>query len=159
VQKILNDALMGILRVRDLKSPPYVSTEPSLNVHKISTSDQFVIVASDGLFDFFSNEEAVNLVESYILSNPDGDPAKFLIEELVTKAADSAGSFPRSHAKFMNRYTCFIISYLIDSLTGFTTEELMNVPDGRRRKYHDDVTVMVIILGMNKRTSKASICI
>ncbi|GAU33762.1 hypothetical protein TSUD_393240 [Trifolium subterraneum] len=131
-KKILNDALMGILRVRDLKSPPYVSTEPSLNVHKISTSDQFVIVASDGLFDFFSNEEAVNLVESYILSNPHGDPAKFLIEELVTKAADSAG---------------------------FTTEELMNVPDGRRRKYHDDVTVMVIILGMNKRTSKASICI
>lgn len=131
-KKILNDALMGILRVRDLKSPPYVSTEPSLNVHKISTSDQFVIVASDGLFDFFSNEEAVNLVESYILTNPHGDPAKFLIEELVEKAANSAG---------------------------FSTEELMNIPAGRRRKYHDDVTVMVIILGMNKRTSKASICI
>ncbi|CAI8590098.1 unnamed protein product [Vicia faba] len=131
-KKILNDALMGILRVQDLRSPPYVSTDPSLNVHKISPSDQFVIVASDGLFDFFSNEEAVNLVESYILRNPHCDPAKYLIEKLVTKAADSAG---------------------------FSTEELMNVPAGSRRKYHDDVTVMVIILGMNKRTSKASICI
>ncbi|CAK8531711.1 unnamed protein product [Lathyrus sativus] len=131
-KKILNDALMGILRVQDLRSPPYISTDPSLNVHKISPSDQFVIVASDGLFDFFSNEEVVNLVESYILRNPHGDPAKYLIEELVTKAADSAG---------------------------FSTEELMNVPAGSRRKYHDDVTVMVIILGMNKRTSKASICI
>ncbi|XP_019419981.1 PREDICTED: probable protein phosphatase 2C 40 isoform X2 [Lupinus angustifolius] len=131
-KKNLNDALMGILRVRDLKSPPYVSTQPSLNVHKISNSDQFVIVGSDGLFDFFSNDEAVKHVESYIMNNPSGDPAKFLIEQLIARAADSAG---------------------------FSMEELMNIPAGRRRKYHDDVTVIVIILGMNKRTSKASICI
>jgi len=42
------------------------------------------------------------------------------------------------------------------ALTGFSMEELMNVPAGRRRKYHDDVTVIVIMLGMNQRTSKAS---
>ena len=96
MQKILNDALMGILRVRDLASPPYVSTEPSLNVHKISSSDQFVIVASDGLFDFFSNDEAVKLVESYIWSYPSGDPAKFLIEQLLARAADSAGHLKRN---------------------------------------------------------------
>ncbi|RDY01071.1 putative protein phosphatase 2C 40, partial [Mucuna pruriens] len=126
----LNDALMGILRVSDLTSPPYITSDPSLNVHKISDSDQFVILGSDGLFDFFSNDEAVKFVESYILSNPFGDPAKFLIEQLVARAADSAG---------------------------FSMEELMNVPDGMRRKYHDDVTVIVIMLGMNQRTSKASL--
>ncbi|QCD79981.1 pyruvate dehydrogenase phosphatase [Vigna unguiculata] len=131
-KKILNDALMGILRVRDLKSPPYISTQPSLNVHRISSSDQFVIVGSDGLFDFFSNDEAVKLVECYILSTPFGDPAKFLIEQLVARAAVSAG---------------------------LSMEELMNIPAGRRRKYHDDVTVIVIMLGMNQRTSKASTCI
>ncbi|CAJ1941021.1 unnamed protein product [Sphenostylis stenocarpa] len=130
--KNLNDALMGILRVRDLKSPPYISTQPSLNVHRISNSDQFVIVGSDGLFDFFSNDEAVKLVQSYILSTPFGDPAKFLIEQLVARASVSAG---------------------------LSTEELMNIPAGRRRKYHDDVTVIVIMLGMNQRTSKASTCI
>lgn len=32
----------------------------------------------------------------------------------------------------------------------------MSIPAGRRRKYHDDVTVIVIVLGTNKRTSKAS---
>lgn len=125
----LNDALMGILQVRNLISPPYISTQPSLNVHKITNSDHFVIVASDGLFDFFSNEEAVKLVHSYILNKPSGDPAKFLLEQLVVRAADCAG---------------------------FSMEELMNVPAGRRRKYHDDVTVIVIILGTNQRTSKAS---
>ncbi|KAK4265755.1 hypothetical protein QN277_026769 [Acacia crassicarpa] len=131
-KKNLNDALMGILRVRDLVSPPYISAEPSLGVHKISSSDRFVIVGSDGLFDFFNNDEAVELVESYIQSNPSGDPAKFLVEQLVSRAADCAG---------------------------FSMEELMNIPAGRRRKYHDDVTVIVIILGTNQRTLKASTCI
>lgn len=40
--------------------------------------------------------------------------------------------------------------------SGFSMEELMNIPAGRRRKYHDDVTVIVIVLGANHRTSKAS---
>lgn len=123
-QTNLNDALIGILRVRDLKSPPYVSTDPSLNVHKISDSDQFVIVGSDGLFDFFTNDEAVQLVESYIVSNPFGDPAKFLIKQLVARAADSAGHFSRSHTKFnflcMNIiFCCFMIDYISDSLNRF----------------------------------------
>ncbi|CBI26073.3 unnamed protein product, partial [Vitis vinifera] len=131
-QKKLNDALMGILRVRNLLSPPYISTQPSLNVHNISKSDHFVIVGSDGLFDFFSNDEAVELVHSYILTNPSGDPAKFLLEQLVLRAANCAG---------------------------FSMEELMSIPAGRRRKYHDDVTVIVIILGTNHRTSKASTCL
>lgn len=128
-KKVLNDALMGILQVRNLQSPPYVSVQPSLHVHAISNSDHFVILASDGLFDFFTNDEAVKLVNSYILRNPCGDPAKFLLEHLVVRAADCAG---------------------------FSKEQLMSVPAGRRRKYHDDVTVIVIILGANKRTSKAS---
>ncbi|XP_065863641.1 probable protein phosphatase 2C 40 [Euphorbia lathyris] len=128
-KKKLNDALMGILQVQNLRSPPYVSTEPSMKMHRISKSDQFLIVASDGLFDFFNNDEAVKLVRSYILSNPAGDPAKFVLEQLMVRAAECAG---------------------------FTKEELMSVPAGRRRKYHDDVTVVVIVLGTNQRTSKAS---
>lgn len=84
---------MGILRVRNLISPPYVSIQPSLSVREISNSDHFVILGSDGLFDFFTNDEAVRLVHSYILCNPYGDPAKFLLEQLVLRAADCAGKF------------------------------------------------------------------
>ncbi|CAI9776237.1 unnamed protein product [Fraxinus pennsylvanica] len=131
-KKTMNDALMGILRVHNLTSPPYVSLEPSLHVHEVSSSDHFVVLGSDGLFDFFSNDEVVKLVHSFILSNPSGDPAKFLVEQLVMRAADCAG---------------------------FSIEELMSIPAGRRRKYHDDVTVIVIILGSNKSTSKASTCL
>ncbi|KAJ8560438.1 hypothetical protein K7X08_022298 [Anisodus acutangulus] len=42
--KSMNDALMGILRVRNTISPPYISVQPSLTVHEISSSDHFVVL-------------------------------------------------------------------------------------------------------------------
>ena len=82
---------MGILRVRNLISPPYISTTPTVNVHSISRSDRFIVLGSDGLFDFFTNEEVVRLVHLFISKYPSGDPAKFLLEQLVIKAAECAG--------------------------------------------------------------------
>lgn len=97
----MNDALMGILRVRNLISPPYVSLEPSLSAHEISNSDHFVVLGSDGLFDFFSNDEVVELVHSYISRYPNGDPSKFLVEQLAARAADSAGIFRHTLLDFV----------------------------------------------------------
>ncbi|KAE8734020.1 putative protein phosphatase 2C 40 [Hibiscus syriacus] len=128
-KKKLNDALMGILRV---SKPHY-----------------------DGLFDFFNNEEAVKLVHSYISSTPSGDPAKFLVEQLVIKAARSAVHLNNEHKSSMSfLYSLFYVAVI--TIIGFSKEELLNIPAGRRRRYHDDATVIVIILGTNHRTSKAS---
>eukprot|EP00268_Persea_americana_P034092 TRINITY_DN33717_c0_g1_i1.p1 TRINITY_DN33717_c0_g1~~TRINITY_DN33717_c0_g1_i1.p1 ORF type:complete len:553 (+),score=132.44 TRINITY_DN33717_c0_g1_i1:500-2158(+) len=125
----MNEALMGILRVRNLCDPPYVYTNPHTMSHRVSENDLFVVLGSDGLFDFFSNEEVVELVHLFVENNPFGDPSKHLVEQLVLRAAETAG---------------------------FSTEELMKIPAGRRRKYHDDVTVIVIIFGNKQRTSTAS---
>lgn len=112
LQQILNEALMGILRVRNLKSPPYVSTEPSLCIHEVSNADHFIILGSDGLFDFFTNDEIVKLVHSYILCYPCGDPAKFLLEQLVLRAADCAGELHNliSHHRLVT--TCLKNHYI-----------------------------------------------
>ncbi|KAL2653268.1 hypothetical protein R1flu_021396 [Riccia fluitans] len=126
----LNDRLIGILRVRDLVSPPYLGTHPCVSSHAITGDDLFVVLGSDGLFDYFTNEEAVDLVHRHILENPHGDPAKYMLEMLLQRAAQ----------KFE-----------------MTVEQLKSVPIGdRRRKYHDDVTVIVIVLGTQFRTSSAS---
>lgn len=87
----MNDALMGILRVRNLCDPPYVYTNPYTTSHRVSENDLFVVLGSDGLFDFFSNEEVVKLVHLFIENNPFGDPAKHLVEQLVLRAAETAG--------------------------------------------------------------------
>lgn len=97
---------MGILRVRNLLSPPYVSVEPSLYMHTVTSSDRFVILGSDGLFDFFTNDEAVKLVHSYISSKPSGDPARYLLKQLVLKAARSAGIFIGFSRKIKDTNNC-----------------------------------------------------
>ncbi|KAG0462731.1 hypothetical protein HPP92_021207 [Vanilla planifolia] len=125
----LNDALMGILQVHNLQSPPYIYAHPYTLCHQVSNSDLFMVLGSDGLFDFFTNQEVVEMVNQFIQCNPYGDPAKHLIERLILRAAENAG---------------------------FSTEELMNIPAGGRRKYHGDVTVIVIIFGNKQRTTKAS---
>ncbi|KAF4354893.1 hypothetical protein F8388_013842 [Cannabis sativa] len=71
------------------------------------------------LKQYFSNEEVVCHVENFMEKFPDGDPAQHLIEELLYRAAKKAG---------MNFH------------------DLLDIPQGDRRKYHDDVTVMIISL-------------
>ncbi|KAI4386325.1 hypothetical protein MLD38_004266 [Melastoma candidum] len=125
----MNDMLMGILRIQNLCSPPYVYSTPFSMSHRMSENDRYIVLGSDGLFDFFTNDEAVQLVHGFIQTHPVGDPAKHLVEQLVQRAARTAG---------------------------FSVEELLSIPAGRRRKYHDDVTVIVIILGSRQQTSTAS---
>ncbi|MCO5597584.1 hypothetical protein L7F22_051663 [Adiantum nelumboides] len=125
----LNEKLMGLLRVPNLSSPPYISAKPHLNAHKVCLGDQFVVMGSDGLFDFFSNDEVVSLLHSFMLLNPSADPAHYMLDQLLLRAADSAG---------------------------MTLERLRNIQFGRRRAYHDDVTIMVVTLGAEHHTSSAS---
>lgn len=53
-----------------------------------------MILSSDGLQQYFNNEEAVAKVESFITSFPDRDPAQLLLEEALFRAAKKAGKSP-----------------------------------------------------------------
>lgn len=126
----MNNALLGIFRVRDLESPPYISSQPFVTSHRLTPHDRFAVMGSDGLFDFFSNAEVVDLVERFLCETPHGDAAKHLLEQLVIRAADQAG---------------------------MSVAQLKAIPAGERRNYHDDVTVIVVTLGSSSfRTSSAS---
>lgn len=49
------------------------------------------MLSSDGLYQYFTNEEAAAKVESFITMFPDRDPAQLLIEEALGRAAKKAG--------------------------------------------------------------------
>jgi pyruvate dehydrogenase phosphatase len=51
-------------RLRETFKKPILSSEPAITVHQIQPNDQFVIFASDGLWEHLSNQEAVELVQS-----------------------------------------------------------------------------------------------
>ncbi|KAL1210896.1 putative protein phosphatase 2C 66 [Cardamine amara subsp. amara] len=114
-----NDALLEMFRIDYIGTSPYITCSPSLCHHKLTSRDKFLILSSDGLYEYFSNEEAIFEVESFISAFPEGDPAQHLIQEVLLRAAN----------KF-----------------GMDFHELLEIPQGDRRRYHDDVSVIVISL-------------
>lgn len=86
-----NDLLLEMFRIDYVGNSPYISCFPSLYHHRLSSRDRFLILSSDGLYQYFTNEEAVSEVELFISAFPEGDPAQHLIEELLFRAAKRAG--------------------------------------------------------------------
>ena len=48
----------------DLDNKPYISANPEIFRYKINKNDQFLLLACDGLWDVFDNQEAVNFIIS-----------------------------------------------------------------------------------------------
>ncbi|CAA3022164.1 probable protein phosphatase 2C 4 [Olea europaea var. sylvestris] len=114
-----NDALLEMFRINYIGTSPYINCLPSLCHHRLGPRDRFLILSSDGLYQYFTNEEAVSEVELFLSWSPEGDPAQHLVEELLFRAAKKAS---------MN------------------FQELLEIPQGDRRRYHDDVSIIVVSL-------------
>ncbi|CAA7026291.1 unnamed protein product [Microthlaspi erraticum] len=114
-----NNALLEMFQIDYKGESPYISCLPSLYHHRLGSRDRFLILSSDGLYQYFTNEEAVSEVELFITLQPEGDPAQHLVQELLFRAAKKAG---------------------------MDFHELLEIPQGERRRYHDDVSIVVISL-------------
>lgn len=122
-----NNALLEMFRIDYVGNSPYINCIPSLYHHTLGSRDKFLILSSDGLYQYFTNEEAVSEVETFMSIFPEGDPAQHLVEEVLFRAAKKAG---------------------------LNFHELLDIPQGDRRKYHDDVSI--IILSFEGRIWKSS---
>ncbi|KAJ6816251.1 putative protein phosphatase 2C 23 [Iris pallida] len=114
-----NNALLEMFRIDYVGTSPYITCNPHLYHHTLGPRDKFLILSSDGLYQYFTNAEAVTEVELFIAAKPEGDPAQYLVEEVLFRAAKQAG---------------------------MDFHELLEIPQGDRRRYHDDVSVVVISL-------------
>ncbi|PIA40760.1 hypothetical protein AQUCO_02400078v1 [Aquilegia coerulea] len=114
-----NEALLEMFRIDYVGTSAYISCTPSVIHHRLCSSDRFLVLSSDGLYQYFSNEEVVCHVAWFMENVPEGDPAQYLIAELLFRAAKK---------------------------NGMDFHELLDIPQGDRRKYHDDVSVMVVSL-------------
>lgn len=86
-----NNALLEMFRIDYVGSLPYITCSPSLSHHRLDPNDKFLILSSDGLYQYFTNQEAVSEVEEFISTFPEGDPAQHLVEEVIFRAAKKAG--------------------------------------------------------------------
>ncbi|XP_020688110.2 probable protein phosphatase 2C 23 [Dendrobium catenatum] len=112
-----NNALLEMFKIDYIGTSPYITCSPFLYHHRLSSRDSFLILSSDGLYQYFTNEEAVAEIELFITKTPEGDPAQHLVQQVLYRAAKKAG---------------------------MDFHELLEIPQGDRRRYHDDVSVVII---------------
>ncbi|GMJ12687.1 Arabidopsis Pp2c clade D 6 [Hibiscus trionum] len=70
-------------RLREPFKKPILSADPSISEHQLQPQDQFVIFASDGLWEHLSNQEAVDIVQNH----PRSGSAKRLVKTALKEAA------------------------------------------------------------------------
>ncbi|MFS7955009.1 putative protein-serine/threonine phosphatase [Helianthus anomalus] len=76
------EPLYAKFRLRDPIRRPILTADPSISMHEIQPTDQFIIFASDGLWEHLSNQEAVDIVQNH--------PRKGIARRLVKTALQEA---------------------------------------------------------------------
>ncbi|KAI4207198.1 MAG: hypothetical protein LQ346_000692 [Caloplaca aetnensis] len=71
VQDLVKKQWFGRSRLALLKTPPYVTAEPVVTTTKVQPEKgDFVVLATDGLWEMLTNEEVVGLVGRWLEENP-----------------------------------------------------------------------------------------
>ncbi|MBA0717082.1 hypothetical protein Golax_004924 [Gossypium laxum] len=78
------EPLYSKFRLREPLKRPILSADPSISVHQLQPHDQFVIIASDGLWEHLSNQEAVDIVQNH----PRSGSARRLVKTALKEAAN-----------------------------------------------------------------------
>ncbi|WOL05955.1 putative protein phosphatase 2C 60 [Canna indica] len=77
------EPLFAKFRLKEPFKRPILSSEPSIFIQPLHPQDQFLIFASDGLWEHLSNQEAVNIVQR----NRRSGSARMLIKAALKEAA------------------------------------------------------------------------
>ncbi|KAJ6765874.1 ALPHABET ISOFORM E-RELATED [Salix purpurea] len=115
-------------RLREPFKNPILSSEPSISVHQLQAHDQFIIFASDGLWEHLSNQAAVDIVQNH--------PRNYSSSEILTNKGSARrlvkAALQEAAKKREMRYS-----------------DLKKIDRGVRRHFHDDITVIVVFLDSN----------
>ncbi|KAF8405453.1 hypothetical protein HHK36_010359 [Tetracentron sinense] len=77
------EPLYAKFRLREPFRRPILSNEPSISMHQLQSHDQFLIFASDGLWEHLSNQQVVDMVQNH----PRSGSARRLVKAALQEAA------------------------------------------------------------------------
>lgn len=88
VQNKISQTFFGRRTPSELKSPPYVTAKPEVTTTKVKPENgDFLVMASDGLFEMLSNQEIVSLVAQWMEQNH----PEYISKELPTPSKRNSG--------------------------------------------------------------------
>ncbi|XP_044724596.1 protein phosphatase 2C domain-containing protein [Hirsutella rhossiliensis] len=139
-----------------LKTPPYVTAEPIITTTKIEPEKcDFLVLATDGLWEMLTNDEVVGLVGQWIETQAAGSSSSSQFDSAWSKVFGS-------HTK--DRFTVKdknVATHLVRNALGGTNDEqvcaLLTLPAPFSRRYRDDLTVQVIFFGNGERTGEVTL--
>ncbi|KAK2749657.1 hypothetical protein FQN57_005879 [Myotisia sp. PD_48] len=167
-----------------LKSPPYVTAEPIVTSTKIEpTKGDFVVLATDGLWEMLSNEEVIGLVGQWVdyqKSSQGKDGMKGWLKSWFS----SQGSLPvenkvddttsgqrlpirQQQYNISGNSNRFVVednnaaTHLVRNALGGKDKDmvcaLLTLPSPYSRRYRDDLTVEVIFFGEGENTGTITV--
>jgi pyruvate dehydrogenase phosphatase len=129
-ESIISLLLPDLIKNQEVWNPPYVKAEPEVIHYEMDTRyDEFMVIATDGLWDVLSNEEVVSLVNQFIRNSKRCSNSSEVIEKdnvatfLVKQALLKSGFGNNEQEKLSN---------------------LIQLPTELKRMVHDDITVIVV---------------
>jgi pyruvate dehydrogenase phosphatase len=123
-------------------TPPYLTAEPVVTTTKIERKGEFMIIATDGLWDCMSNEQAVKLVEMWLQAKKDGN---FKVQPKV-EVTNGTLATRIPHGRRVKDDNC--ATHLVRNALGGANEEVLCAVVGAApsfsRSARDDITVQVV---------------
>ncbi|EGV66331.1 [Pyruvate dehydrogenase [acetyl-transferring]]-phosphatase 1, mitochondrial [Yamadazyma tenuis] len=172
IQQRIYKQFFGRSLPHNLKSPPYVTAEPVVTTTKINPDqNDFLVMASDGLYEMLSNEEIVGLVVKWMENqkmikpkhsfwNYFGSNENKLPEvQDITNDKTSKKPFRKTRPVSGNNYllddknvsTHLIRNALSNGGSRDQTSMLISIPSPISRRYRDDLTVTVVFFGKDPK--------
>lgn len=168
IQERIYKNFFGKKLPNNLKSPPYVTAEPVVTTTKINPEhNDFLVMASDGLYEMLSNEEIIGLVVKWMEKEKMVKPqASFWsyfgsnenkLPDVSDISADKTSKKPfrKNRALTGNNYllddknvsTHLIRNALSNGGSREQTSMLISIPNPVSRRYRDDLSVTVVFFG------------
>ncbi|PVH93874.1 protein serine/threonine phosphatase 2C [Periconia macrospinosa] len=169
-----------------LKTPPYVTAEPIVTTTKVNPEKgDFVVMATDGLWEMLTNEEVVGLVGQWLdaQGGPNGQNAqtqswlkswfsseKKLPVEEKTSSGETGQRAPIRQQQWGTKTSLnerFVVedknaaTHLVRNALGGKDQDqlsaLLTLPSPFSRRYRDDLTVEVIFFGEGPATGTVTL--
>ncbi|KAF1960315.1 phophatase 2C family protein-like protein [Byssothecium circinans] len=169
-----------------LKTPPYVTAEPIVTTTKVSPEQgDFVVMATDGLWEMLTNEEVVGLVGQWLdaQGGPNGQNAQtqswlkswFSSQQKLPVEQKSSPDGQGQRAPIRQRQwgtkttlnERFVVedknaaTHLVRNALGGKDQDqlsaLLSLPSPFSRRYRDDLTVEVIFFGEGPTTGNVTL--
>ncbi|ORY08953.1 phosphatase 2C-like domain-containing protein [Clohesyomyces aquaticus] len=170
----LKESYFGRTPSPHLKSPPYVTAEPIITTTKVEKGD-FVVMATDGLWEMLTNEEVVGLVGQWLDTQGNANRSNGRTESWLKswwssqetlpvekgQGSDSSGQRAPIRQQQWGTKTSlnerFVVedknaaTHLVRNALGGKDQDqlsaLLTLPSPYSRRYRDDLTVEVIFFG------------